>query len=246
VKRTHWDYNKAAVMFKDYFKGADAQFDFGVMGHYGTEGWWLPKTLYKGAQKNMDVYRLIALHAQKNVKVYTGDAADEEAAKLITRKAHEKRMREALEKMKALYKGKGEVLHRTTYFGVTTMHKRTQGFSRPVRYGTKNARAGVQYVVNWAFNTVVKKEAPQHFIFYVANEGLVFYCSEKEFNDVACSQMIGYTLYSRYMQPPKELVDPFMRKNHKDYIYYAIVQNTANEDGKGIQDAVRVNLSYSY
>ena len=183
----------------------------------------------------MDVYRLLALHAQSNLKVYKEDAADEDAAKVVTKKAHEKRMREALDKMNALYKGKGEPLFRRRHFALVAMDKKTAAFRRAVHSSAINARAGIKTVIQWAFNNIIKKEpVSQHFIFYVYETGKVFYCSQPEFNDKSCATMIGYSLYKKWMIAPKELVDPLMRKTDKDYLYYAIVQNTANEDGKGI------------
>jgi len=106
----------------------------------------------------MDVYRLLALHSQTNLKVYTGDAADEEAAKVITKKAHEKKMREMLEKLNALYKGKGEPLWRAARFFVVDMHKKTSRLRRPILRSSKSARAGIQYVHNWVFNSYIKRE----------------------------------------------------------------------------------------
>jgi hypothetical protein len=40
MKKLHWDYNIATKMYKDFFKGGDAPFDYGIMGHSGKRGWW--------------------------------------------------------------------------------------------------------------------------------------------------------------------------------------------------------------
>jgi len=116
----------------------------------------------------MDVYRLLALHSQSNLKVYKEDAADEDAAKVVTKKAHEKRLREALDKMNALYKGKGENLWRARHFVLVAMDKKTNAFRRNVHFRATSARTGVNTVVQWAYNNIIKKEpVTQHFIFYV-------------------------------------------------------------------------------
>lgn len=60
----------------------------------------------------MDVFRLLAVHAQSNLHIYNIDAANEEAAKVVTQKEHEAKMKEAFEKLSSLYKGKGERLYR--------------------------------------------------------------------------------------------------------------------------------------
>jgi len=73
---------------------------------------------------------------------------------------------------------------------------------------------------------------------------MVYYCSLPDFKDPACATMIGQALYGKWLIAPKEVVGITMLKTSPDYKYYAIVQNTLNEDGKGIQEAVRVNLTF--
>lgn len=77
----------------------------------------------------------------------------------------------------------------------------------------------------------------------VMETGRVFYCSADKFDDSVCAIMIGKSLFHRWLNAPKEVVNPVLPQV-KDQIFYAIVQNTLNEDGKGIQEPVRVNLTY--
>lgn len=244
MKKLHWDYNQAVKIYKDYFNGADAPFDYGIIGHTGKKGWWMPKTLYKGSQDKMDVFRLLALHAQKNLNIYTSEASTEEAAKVVTLKEHEAKMREAFEKLNGLYKGKGEVLYKNYHFFLVGMNPKNNAIGIYDNYNLNNARQGVTRLMQQAFNRFIKSGNRHHFIMGVKETGKVFYCSAEKFDDSVCAIMIGRSLYSRWLTPPKEVVDPLMRRSHKDYMYFAIVQNTLNEDGKGIQEPVRVNLTY--
>lgn len=41
-KRLDYDYQKSVRMYEDLFKGKDAKFDIGIMGHSALRKWWNP------------------------------------------------------------------------------------------------------------------------------------------------------------------------------------------------------------
>ena len=110
MKKLHWDKTIATKEYQEFFRGADASFDYGVMGHTAIREFWEYKTLYTGNQKDMDVKRLLALYAQSSHGVYKAEANTEALAKLVTQKAHDAKLKAEVDKMNAVYKGSGETL----------------------------------------------------------------------------------------------------------------------------------------
>lgn len=242
IKQLHWDKATAVKQYQDFFRGADAAFDYGVMGHTAIREFWEWKTLYSGEQKNMDCYRLLALWAQSNLNVYKSDAADEAAAKVVTQKAHDEKLKAKVDEMNGVYKGKGEALHKAVHFFIATLDRKTRKVSRPYDFSSANAKDAVTRLAQWAFNNILQKEAPLEYIFGVRETGHAFYCSAGDLTTAACSQAIGYSLFKGYLAVPNAIADPYMAPHAPDYKYYAVVQNTVNPGADGPKPE-RVNLT---
>jgi hypothetical protein len=249
TKPLSWDYAIASRNYQNFFTGKDAGFDYGVIGHTGLRGWWQAKTLYKGAQANMDVYRLIATHAQTKHDLYKKEAKNEEELKLVTKKAHEKKLTDQLDKLNKIYIGKGEALFRRATFFVVTYDRRTDAVARPVNIGSASVKTAVQQMNKYAFDNIVKKDLNIAYLYGVKDAsqgegGDVFHCSEGDLTDSLCRAMIGKAVTADWMVAPKEWINKYMPPSSPDYKYYAVVQNTLNEDGKGPGEPAIVNLTF--
>jgi hypothetical protein len=174
---------------------------------------------------------------------------NEEELKLVTKKAHEKKLAEALEKLNKIYVGKGEALFRRATFFVVTYDRRTDAVARPVNIGTASVKTAVQQMNKYTFDNIVKKDLNIAYLYGVkdASEGAggdAFHCSEGELTDSLCRAMIGKAVTADWMVAPKEWINKYMPPSSPDYKYYAVVQNTLNEDGKGPQAPAVVNLTF--
>lgn len=57
-----------------------------MIGHTQKHEWYNPVSGLKGAQKNLDVWKMIAHYAQGQLGMYDTEALSEKDAKIVTKK----------------------------------------------------------------------------------------------------------------------------------------------------------------
>lgn len=85
-KRLDWNRGTSSRSFKEFFQGSNPAFDYGIMTHTSELKVFERQSQYKGKQKDFDIYRMLAVYAQKNLNLYKSDATTEAEAGLKTQK----------------------------------------------------------------------------------------------------------------------------------------------------------------
>jgi iron uptake system EfeUOB component EfeO/EfeM len=86
VKQLTQNLNSARKLYLSLFQGQKPLYKCGVIGHTQKHEWLSPVSAFKGANKNIDVWKAIATYAQTELDLYNGEALSEKDAKIVTKK----------------------------------------------------------------------------------------------------------------------------------------------------------------
>jgi hypothetical protein len=73
-------YAESLTQYKQYFTGKEAKFRTGVISHTKLGQFWMPRSVFGGDKKNLDVYDMMTVYCQKTLEVHLKSGTDEAAA----------------------------------------------------------------------------------------------------------------------------------------------------------------------
>lgn len=251
------DLEKGLAASQEKFKallkngGPEQKYTLGVMGHAGGQfnGFKYPTNTPKLARNKMamtnDIETMLAVFHQKKSKVFLKEVTNEKDAKLKTRAAMDAKAVAAFEGLKALYKGKGEQLHRSYHFSSFYFDRR----SRAIGYvhnnlASNNFRHAFDTLAQSLYNSYLKPYREISWLTIEDDRG-VLGCSEEKIDDPKCLKMLGYAIFSNAFNLEKvdlKLVNSKLHVRHPDFYYYALVRNSEKPD----EETKRINLTRNW
>jgi hypothetical protein len=122
-------FEESLTQYKSYFSGKESKFKAGVISHTKLGTYFKPRSAFGGDKKNLDVYDMMAVYCQTQLKVQVTSGTDEAAASVETREEMSAKWTKKFEKVKGFYKGKGETLQKSYYFFLATYHEHNHKIS---------------------------------------------------------------------------------------------------------------------
>jgi len=237
----NWAYARSA--YNNLFQGGkDRQYNIGVIAHTARQGFWYPKSLLSGREKNQDSYAVYFKYWQKEKKLWTKDEVSEKNCNLNTTKEMNEYLEKKWKAAKELFKGSGDQLFKRYLFVAVTYHKRARTLSQiymKYHQDLKKAFDGLIYAVQ---QRIVKPQHEQAFL-YLARETVPFHCSEGDLTEQLCQRMIGYALYNNWMYADKKMTDRYISSASAKYHFVAYLRE--KDGGKIVKQALVKNQGKS-
>jgi hypothetical protein len=219
----------------------DSKWKAGIMGHTALNQWGLRYSSKEGAQKDLDVYRAVAVYAQKSLGLYRESGIDEKTAQLQMRSKVEEKHKTALKKLRELYTGAGPTLYKQYVFYGVTYDKNTHAVQQFGRSGHYSMKAAMNHLVTNVYSSVIRRHQDKAYAFFV-QQTVPFYCSEGDLDTLLCQRMIGYALKHNWQKADYTMIDKYLNNKDLDFQYVAYVKD--DRDPESV--VKRVNLTSNW
>lgn len=237
----NWAYARSA--YNNLFQGGkDRQYNLGVIAHTARQGFWHPKSLLSGAEKNQDSYAAYVKYWQKEKKLWTKTEVSEKNCALNTTKEMNEYLEKKWKASKELFKGSGDQLFKKYMFVAVTYHKRARQLSQIYMANHQNLKKAFDGLITAVQNKINKPQHQMAFL-YLARETVPFHCSEGDLTDKLCQRMIGYALYKNWLYADKKMTDRYISAASNKYHYVAYLRE--KDGGKIVKVALVKNAAKS-
>jgi len=217
--------------------GPEQKYELGIMGHAQKRGfgWKYPTSTLKATRSKQevinDVEEMLANYHMKVLKTYNKELNDEPAAKLLTQASMNAKAMAKFERVKGLYKGKGEQLHRAHRWSSVYYRRDNKYIGYAYRtLSSNNLKHAFQTLAKNLFDRMFKRYVDVAWLITTYDRGVVACSEEKKMEDPICLKMLGYALYHKTFRRDRldrKIVNPVMNPKSAKNFYYGIFADSA-------------------
>jgi hypothetical protein len=174
---------------------------------------------------------MLANYHMKVLKTYNKEMNDEAAAKLKTQNEMNAKARAKFDRVKGLYKGKGEQLHRAYRWNSIYYNRRTKQVAWSLsNLNSNNFKHAFQSLGNNLYTKFFKRHVDVAWLINNYDRGFVACSEEKKMEDPLCLKMLGYSIYMktafRMNKVDNKLFNPELHRYSPERMYYALMSNS--------------------
>lgn len=213
------NWSAAVSRYNQLVKGANSEYNVGILAHSVQQSWWYPMTQKTGRMAHLDVYEMLADYCQKKLEIWKEDGGDEKAAKLKLKSEWDEELKKHDSKLKGLFKGSGDTLHIKYTFSVIFMHKRSFHLSLQYNRAMWSMRNAMTQMTQLVYQRVYRAEQDYAWLFTV-RQTVPIYCSEEDLTKPECRRMLGWAMYHKYFLANKKMVDTSLTGAKRVHVAY--------------------------